>query len=370
MELIRIGKNTVHNYNNFEKYGTKDADIIRALLLYFSLKYQNDLFGFGTLDPSVFAKEMGFDYKGLLKKHKNPHQFKDLSKKEVEYFYELESKEPLKNHLFDNLFENALYILFRDNLIFQNFYSKKSLMGKKSSLKSVQIITELEILFSSQKGGKKYFYNFKLSEEFLNNISTYFLNTNIKTFVSLRKSNNDGLYLYLSNVLQEMKGSFIEEKYLNFDLLCIKGKINNKVEKSKKYNLTKALNKLKETDLKFSYIYTKKNEQSKWKYNILLTNKNIYSGKQNKKEYNDKIFQEIFKNELNHALLDKFTTLHDYINLKEEFIIWYKKGSKIDKEEKTLAYTSTYFKIHGKVPNYINSIVKSWFTKIDKTENI
>jgi len=367
MELIRIGKNTVHNYNNFEKYGTKDADIIRALLLYLSLKYQNDLFGFGILDPSLFAKEMGFDYKGLLKKHKNPHQFKDLSSEEINYFYELESKDPLKNHLFDNLFENALYILFRDNLIFQNFYSKKSLMGKKSSLKSVQIITELKILFSSQKGGKKYLYNLKLSKEFLNNISTYFLNTNIKTFISLRKSNNDGLYLYLSNLLQEMKGNFIEEKYLSFDLLCIKAKIKNKIEKSKKYNLTKALNKLKETDLKFSYIYTKKNEISKWKYNVLLINKNKYSDKQKKNEDNDKIFQEIFRKELNHALLDKYTVLYnDYIDLKKEFIIWYKKGSKIDREEKALAYTSTYFKIHGKVPSYINSIITSWFKEIDK----
>lgn len=46
--------------------------IIKCLLIYFNLSYQEDLFGYRTLDPHNFAKVMGLSKANLFRKHPDP----------------------------------------------------------------------------------------------------------------------------------------------------------------------------------------------------------------------------------------------------------------------------------------------------------
>jgi len=361
-ELIRIDRNTIHNYNNFDKFGGRTGDVIRSLLMYFAKERSNNIFGFGVLDPVKFAQEMKFEYKHLIEKAEKPYQFQYLNESEIGNLYELEKNNPIEYHVFDNVLENSLFILLTNSLLFNDYIVKESFINtKKWKLQSFLVLKELSFFVKKSKTNK-YFYKYTLAEDFINNLITYFSFSNITTFANLKKGNLDGLYLFVNSFLEEMVNKSIKEKYLDFDELCLRGKIFATEPRNQKTKLKEKLNKLKK-ELNFDYTFVKKNLDAKFKYKILLTNNNIDNDKIIKENIEKKI-RILFENTLKQELLKMWKSLidDDYNddNIEIDFTNWIKKGELVNVKEKEAVYKITYIKIYGNIPTYFNTIFNAY----------
>lgn len=368
--LVRIDKNTVYNYLNFDAHGEDSGDIIRCLLLYFSKSHQYQFFGFGKLDPVAFSKEMKISRSRLFSKATKPFQFQNLDNNQIDELYKLEEEDPENFRVYDNNLENALFILLKSNILYPSYLSKKSIKGKTASLKSVQVLTELRTHFKKQRGGEKINYSYTLSKEFQDNLSTYFLHLNIVDIIKLRKPNLDGLYMMLSNEIQTMKANFIEMKELDFDDLCRRASIDSKEPRFKKSRLKKALERIQnDTSLSsevFAFEFIKKTPKSKYEYKVMIINKIFYKDQKEKHQIYDTRFKKILDQNIYRDLLDIYKALYD-INentIKNDFNQWLKLSDTKDKEEKILAYKTAYFRVKGELPSYIDQEIKSFFKEL------
>jgi len=373
--IVRVDRNTVHNYLNFDVHGEESGNIIKCLLLYFSKAHQYDLFGYGTLDRSKFAKEMGLSDSRLKGKCENPFQFNGLTLEEIETLYSYQEEDPEMYRVYDSNIENALYILLKSNMIYpDNYMSKSSLKSKISSLKSTQVLTNLQTQLKTQRGGKKVYYYYELSKEFKDNLSTFFLNLNVADTIKLRRSNNDGLYMFISNELQMMKADFLEMKEQCFDDLCHLAKIDQTRPRDNKEKLIRVFKKIqKETSLSdeyWNFEFIKKEKDSKWEYKVMFINKVFFKDKSAKAKAYDEKFKKILEENISRECLEVYISLYGKDeNIKSKFKNWMKDGKESNKEEKMLAYKNAYFRTKGSLPVYIDNEINSWFKEL-KIENL
>lgn len=74
--LVRLDKNLGYNITDFRKYDKRDQILLKNLIVYMSLNFQKNLFGFVTIDPCHFCKTMKYSRAELFRKHKDPLFFK------------------------------------------------------------------------------------------------------------------------------------------------------------------------------------------------------------------------------------------------------------------------------------------------------
>ena len=199
--LVRVDKNISYHYNYFKKYSFDDSKLMFMLLVYFAKQHQQDLFGAGTLDPVLFCKEFGLSPQNYIwAKHPNPRQLAETS---------AESLEKIGIPIFDTIFENALYCLYAD--IFQfpkgKFYlSKVGKYQNGETIDSIQFITSLTKKTIQVGKNLKKVYEYDLSERFISNLSFLFFNVNLNSLKITTKKNSDGLYFFVKNLINEMRG--------------------------------------------------------------------------------------------------------------------------------------------------------------------
>ncbi len=272
--LVRFDRNIAKNGISFTKF-EKDGDLMFDLVVYFANSYQDNFFGFGRLDVDDFCKKMHYKKSNLFKTHPSPRQFlRPGIKKE---FNKLKAKSENipngkasvnKDDFFYTVLDNALFRLSDEGVDFR--FKVKTDDVNNSASSSIMIIKVInkqykDVTNSKNSDLKKIVYYYTLHDDFINNLTKWFLNINLFSVSKLRKSNSVYLYSYLKNLqldLVAMDKTFTDS--VNFDLLLELGQISIASPRLAKQKLISKLETIFTlTDLKGKVDFIKRKKNGK-----------------------------------------------------------------------------------------------------------
>ncbi|KOY84354.1 hypothetical protein AD998_21330 [bacterium 336/3] len=330
---VRLDKNIAHNAYDFKIY-EKDENLLKSIVLYICYSYQNHILEYGTIDPYDFCKVMNYKSRAyLFRNHSNPAQLQGMSEEQVEQ---------LKNsgeYIWDSELENVLYRLSTEPLKLS--YSGKTFEGKiVHGIDSILILESIQVVLDAKN--KKRYYKFKASNKFLNNLSRYFTNINLEAFNNLRKSGLQNLYLFLTNLKDNILYKNEDRATVNFDLLCNLAEIKNQENKQKKKYLIKALEKVNQE--------TKINIELSWNQNGRYFYQPVFKFQMN--EQKTKLqraveMTEAFDTALLKVLVKLYNELHPDLLQFTTFKDWF-NDSKKNRYEKAWAYVKVQYEIFGR----------------------
>ncbi|MGB3849370.1 MAG: hypothetical protein WA958_05340 [Tunicatimonas sp.] len=352
-DLIRIDKNVGKNVLDFSALG-KDAPLIKSLIYFFCHSYQNNLFGHGTLDPAVLAKEFKFTTNYLRSRHDDPTQLKGYTSEEVKELYALQEEQP-EMRVWDSILENALWILKTTKInyryggqVFDPQSDQKESKSKTyySEVKSIQFLTELSVTFrKNEHGGKeKVLYHYALDPSFVENLTNYYFKADHRSISLLRKPALDDLYVYLKNLRASLKG---QDATASFSLLCELAHIDIQDSKQRKKKLNKCLKRIAEdTDLKFIIRWEKDKPEVRYRYKpiIVWESEPAIDGKAER----NNIFYQKLVHELIQIYRKKRVRKVYNTSSEQKFLDWC-RNSTTDQDEKVLAFQNAYFDIWRQV---------------------
>ncbi len=388
--FLRLDKNFAHNSTDFKRIFGKDALLVKALLVYFSETLQNNLFGYGSLDPTEFAEDLGLTANNLRAKVsdvKDIAQFRDMSEDEIKYRYELQEQNPNdpRFRIFDSVLENALYRLRYDSIKYSNkaqYYTTQGEDYVKIDLQEVRFIDELSIIFKNKgRGKKKVFYNYALNPAFINNLSNYYVNSKKESIKRLRKPNLDDLYLYVVNLQTTFALKGITKDFSDFNFLCKKADINITKPADRKLKLNKAFQKLnKDTEINVQLNWSAK-PGTRYKYlpEIEFTEEDLKRIRENNSsDERKKTFKFNLDYELTQAYRrEKFNSDMGQIIDRTDFLNWLKKlaisESTQSQSKGQFEIFNTYFKMaivktYGDIPNWYFQTVKKFMNALRVAE--
>ncbi len=369
---IRVDRNVAYNITDFSKLD-EDASLVKSLIYYFCHTYQNNFFGYGIFDPAHFGKLLNYSTNYLHATVDNPVQLQNKTIEEINSLKIAEKEHP-SQRIFDSRIENALYLLSTQAISFSNdgrvreFDNDTGYYFRK--IKSMVFIEELEIVFTRPKSGRgkeKILYNYQLNKEFIKNLSNFYLKANAQSFIKLRKSNFDDLYLHLVTAKANLATQNIYEYRPKFDnLWSILGKHRNEKREQKRALKNAILKIQKETELEFD-IQWERSPNSKFAYQPVFKFKNDYKNSNEKEEAIKIERRQIFSQNLIHELLEimKKVQASKYHSRKREehFLSWI-RNNKINLREKGLAYEQAQLKTYLKLPKNIDYYKSSFFNNI------
>ena len=231
--VTRFDKNLAHNTYDFDKFA-EDATLIRNLVVYIAFSYQEDLWGYGTLDPAKFAKYMGYkDHRSLYKKVPEPAQLRNLKPDAVGAL-----RENPQEYIWDDLLDNALYKMAHEPLSLS--FGGKAVSGQSYVRIDTMLILKSVSVYFDERNPQKRYYKYQASQEFINNLSRYFLMLNLGSFTRLRGNRLQPLYLYLCNLRETLKlKNAVGTPH--FDMICKYAGINDSEPKQRKKKINKKL---------------------------------------------------------------------------------------------------------------------------------
>lgn len=266
--IVRFDRSLAKNGISFSKFG-EDGDLMFDLVVYFANTYQNNLFSHGKLDVDHFCKTMNYSKSNLLKAHKAPRQFQEVSVKKN--FGKLSKaldmpngkKSEEKEMFFYTVLDNALYRLSDEGVSFRFFAKDENFTN--SATTSIKIIKVLNKRFSlsnkaKNKDIKKLSYEFSIDADFIDNLTKYFVNIDLTSVSLLRKSNSVYLYSFLKNLQMDLHSKGVTyTDTIDFDLLVELAQIQVEAPADKKKKLITKLNNIfMKSDLKGSIKFIKK----------------------------------------------------------------------------------------------------------------
>lgn len=369
---VRADKNITHSYLYFKKYSSDDSKLLFLLLVYFSQQKQQNLFGYGVLDPITFCKEMNLAPEHFIwRKHSNPKQL------------QVHNREDLKKAnlpIYDTIFENALYCLLTDTFEFKDtnksygiknsLYSRDGNVTKVENISAIQFIKSLDCVVLKEGKTVRKVYHYELSLDYINNLSFLFFKVNINSLSLSIKKNYDGLYLYLANLYNEMYNRGIRQAPIEFDLLKKILDINSPRASYVKTKITKALEDvINYDDLKdkFKFHWVRKLNH-KYKYEIEI----VLEGSLSEVEINanrEQIWEEVRIQSLRNGLYEGFLRRYpdmitSNIEYRQEKYIQWLKDCSIDEGVKIEAYNDMCSRFDHPKKRYFEKIRESWFNNL------
>ncbi len=309
---INIDQNIAFNIMELIQPDNKQAEIItKSLLFYFCDSFQNDLFGYKTLDPKDFADKMKISYTKLFDKNKN-----SKFTKEITNWIEKTPDEI-------TLLENVLLSLTTKPLIQHYKTSNKDFDIFK--IKSFILIKDLEIHKRKPKRGikPKIFYKYQLNEAFEENLKRLYFRATREDYNLAKQKNVENLYLTIINIYNNYRGNGYNCHYFKWEDICnflsISSKLTNPRKKERintKLNYIKSILENKIEGFNYSW---EKGAGCRYAYSL-----KIYWDKLDKKA----IEKEIDKNitftilfNLKRKLFKEFSLRNNEINEKT-FLEW------------------------------------------------
>jgi hypothetical protein len=393
--LVRLDKNIAHNIDYFGGLMEEAEHVVVHLIYHFCETYQYNIFGFGILDPDEFARRYRLDRCNLQRKAKNPVQLQGKTEAEVKAMYEQQTKNP-SFRIFDSIIENALYILLSRNIVLMRG-GKKFVQGKRDGaqeevlydkLTSVQVLKELEVFFTKNRGNEKVLYRYVLSPDIIGNLTEYFLVSDKDNLIGLRGNKTERLYLFLINLRDSMfvhgQTNTTIDTTPSFAELCrIAGvettyKSGSKVGSAKdakyvKRDLKQKLDYLmahnKDRNFSFTYHFVR-NPGHRWAYTCLFSFAPRHADIAEDKEWRNLERRNIFANNLLYSLLNCFKQLNSrvYFNncdvpkvAERIFLKWV--SDDIHFEEKVLAYIDAKFKTYHSFSGPVAEVCAKNFVK-------
>ncbi len=178
--------------------------------LYLASEYQHNGFKFGKLDPVTFAERMGYHYDNLMR-HLPEDKIYQLeldraSEKSGRQHWSRDDYEKNDHYVWDSVLENALYKMshIRFELLLKEETADREVRGKE------QFSILRGIYMEKDKSRKKDRYEFKtyqyrVDEFFIRNLTMFFFNLDNVVFPKLRTDGLQSLYLYVSNLWDDLK---------------------------------------------------------------------------------------------------------------------------------------------------------------------
>ncbi len=339
-DVVRIDKNISYHYLHFKKYSLDDSKLMFMLLVYFAKQHQHELFANGILDPIEFCKEFNLSPQNYIwQKHEQPRQQKENSAQEIE-------KAGLQ--LYDTVFENALYCLFADIFSFpkgKTYLSKLSKYKSGEGIDSIQFVTSLSKRYVKVGKTQKRIYDYELSEKFISNLSFLFFNVNINSLKISTKKNNDGLYFFIKNTINEMRGrnqSFVELDFTEIqNILNIQSEEASYVKKKIKKSFAELLElpDLQNRGIEFSWFRL---PNHKFDYGIRFEIKNG-ALKQRNEVITENIWREVKEDLLKNLLYSAYKRRYPEVvflplaEVKHNYTEWL-KNEKADTDSKISSY--------------------------------
>jgi len=397
---VRIDKNIASSIDMIwlDELGLsqEDKSLIKSILYYICVERQTNLFGYGSIDPTHFAKVMEYPEGYLRKPHADPIQLRNLNEEEKKERKRIEKMHPEKK-IMDSMLENALYVLHTQTMQLRQGAKEVVLdddgaVAKYVTLsKSYIFLPELKITMLKRRGEAKIKYDYTVDQRFNNNLSLYFLRFNKDAVIALRRSGKDDLYLHLKDLrdalLAKKQIGEIFNRSQNFEFLCSKGQIpffkkngepkDNRIVKRELNDVLSMINE--KTDLKFSVKWTKKQLKSRWNYephfyfsevedyNTKGIYRNIVVTREKREE---KV--AIFKENLLHELL---ATCRRYVDLSDIgdgvenlFFLWLISNRNIN--EKGLAFQNAQYLTFGSLHKEIEEMTKDWLASLESLQKL
>ncbi len=270
-DIFRMEK-SVLTKSNFDELSMISGDRIpEALLEYICYEHQWNIFGYGILDPSEFARSFKFSRQYLLGRHDDPYQLqlrKILRKNQRENRRKTRTPHLGQDEIIcGNRLENALFILANYALK----VTSTSVLEDKTLIRQYGFLRVIESFSMVQEGKTgKIIYTYKLDRNFRRNLSSLYLTTRKDSFVSLRKSGLGVLYVFLLKLRDALfsQGRSSTDIYTTpeFEYLCSLGSIHQYDEpKYRKRDLRQALEKIrKKTELAFDIEWVKGNGKERY----------------------------------------------------------------------------------------------------------
>lgn len=353
---INIDKNMAYNVMELRRdEDTMTEKIIKSLLIYFSLSYQEDLWGYRTLDPHEFAKTMRFSTANLFRKHPAPEYLKYAKRTSINW---------------ESYLENALFILFTKP-IFQEY---KTFTDEFESTKMTNFIILEEIDLIRKKVGvrnnKKHYYKYRLNDSFERNVRRFFLQTRINLYIDCEEKNISDFYLYITNIYNNNKRK--EPKYyFTLNSLSDFFKITPDLEPRKRKNKINKYFRTAENllaneipGLKFDWA---KQGNSRWYYTPFMTWTQL--SEHIIKKNDEAVMNITFLKSLRRSLYDLYTTQYTGLPDEESFFYWLINEK--DMNFKISAYVQT-LATHQKIPNYPTpeTLAKSFFRIVKECKTL
>lgn len=273
---FRIDNNIIRDIYNFNEQIGVDERLVRNIIYSVAEDYEHSLFGFGTIDPAVFAERWEYDPSYLRKRVLNPYQLGEMGEADIrEYRERIRAADGTKQsddlgdeRIWDTHLENAIYILANKPFNFDT-YGKFVVINpanhEEKCVKTHASFTLFSSISAAKRKNGKTVYTYTLNENFERNLTRYYIRGERESLLRLRGCSLDSLYLYLSNLKANLA---LEEQYTtspqtggpSFEHLCnlagIPGKTKEGIDyqpKKRKQLLNRALEKINAlTELKFS----------------------------------------------------------------------------------------------------------------------
>lgn len=362
---LRVDKNIAFNILAFRAFD-EDAKILKAILLYMAINHQEeDLFGFYKIDPKKFSKMMFLNESHLFRMHPRPFFIENDPNARVRIENEQKHGRMSHHRTWSTYFENALYILTNKSII--DDYRIKE--GNKSIISTQRFNFIDEIRFELIKTGKtkRIMYYYKPNKKYEDNLKTYFLNSKIEKYNSLKKPKLDEAYLDILNRINNANAKGLNSIAFSADGLALILQIKKyKRFSAYKTKITEKFEVLKKTiadDVK-GLDLTWANPKDSLGAHISNLQKNtpkvIYKNvpivswdrltKEQKTKNDSKIFKNLFDTELTRALIVAFFNTNqakltsDEEQKKIAFYRWI--FSDIDMDIKEIKFKDTYVDVY------------------------
>lgn len=344
-EVIRFDRYLATNISSFRQFGN-DGQLMLAIVIYIAYTYQDkDLFGFGNLDLSDFAKRFNYDKSNLFKKHPSPAYL---------------IREPNGDKVFyTTIVGNALYRLWSEKLILSS--PRKNVGGVEDfEDKAVNMLNGLKVSHGLTRTGKTSII-YEADKGFIASLNKAFTLVDVNIVPKLRKPNLDYAYIYL----QQLKDVVFSQGEVvatpTFAKLCDLCRISiNKDEPkhAKKYLLSKLKKLNMDSDLNFDV--SMYNLSGRWDYGVSIIFNEVDLTKY--KTVRNKMLKVSFEN---YYLKQLAIIYGSHFNLKNELdgVAFYKwaENNKKDVELKKKVYVASYKYIFGVEISVFDHIVKDKF---------
>jgi hypothetical protein len=261
--LIRYDKNVANDVTSFTKYYGHSEEIVRGLSLFFSFDLQHgilkeNLFGRKILDPVVFASvSKRKTYRSLVNKvpdvsdvaqFKEDERFSKMPEEELKVIFDQGHFE--NEPLYVSKLDNALYLMFAKSLTFSK-PGKTATGVLTSELKSIRFLKYLKKFYD--KKTKKTYYEYELTDEFMNNLARVFLKLDYNVYNDTPRAYQN-LYIYLVNYRERVNTENQDRLRveIQFDHLCRIVGIDNwdTEQREKKKYLNKAFQAIQDSHQK------------------------------------------------------------------------------------------------------------------------
>lgn len=329
--LSRIPQNFSFDKDALLRTFGEESAIIRDVIVYASNYQLLDLWGNITFSIEDFCREFGYNRTTL---QRTLPSFKNLP----------ENKLPMiDDHVFDSLFEYALYRALKENVVFKR---KK---GNKETFESVQLISHLDVIYdkSSRKLSKR-IYSLKLGHKIIENLFKEYHLIDFQDYRRLRSNKISSVgafrnfYIFIARIIAQVRfyqrSNLPETFIVSIDDLCNVFGVNYEAPKNKKSYISRTLTVIKDSldNTKFEWSFVNNGTKHSYFVRFEFEDETLnYFDERLKSVFFKKLHnraEQLYMKEQGNP--NKYNSMLDaYRNMdKDDFYKWFMSDNSIDKK--------------------------------------